>query len=118
MSDTNDRWREIVAFVRRQTATTATLTRSTELQRDLGLEGDEAFDFVESFAETFHVNSGDFEFHRYFGSEGFNPLSLVADLFRRPNRPIGVTLGMLEKAAVLGVWETTKVESGVLEQDR
>lgn len=117
MSDTNERWREIVAFVRRQTATRATLTRSTELQRDLGLEGDEALDFIESFAETFHVDSGDFEFHRYFGPEGFNPFSLVVDLFRRPDRSIGVTLGMLEKAAVLGVWETAKVESGVPEQD-
>lgn len=110
MNTENELWDRIVDFTRRQTKTSAQLSRKTELQRDLGIEGDDAFDLVEAFAEEFEVDPGDFDFHRYFGPEGFNPLSLVFSLFRKREKPVGLTLAMLEKAAKLGVWRTTEIE--------
>ncbi|MEL6476160.1 MAG: DUF1493 family protein [Pseudomonadota bacterium] len=105
-------WPALTAFVQEQTGAEGPFTRGTDLAGDLGLDGDEAFDFVEAYAERFSVAPGDFEFHRYFGAEGFNPLALIAGLFRRAEAKAPLTLGMLEAAAQQGQWNTAQVERG------
>jgi len=51
---------------------------------DLGLDGDDALDFFEVFAERLSVDLAALDLGRHFGPEGaFNPFSLFADAFRR-----------------------------------
>jgi len=43
---------------------------NTELVKDLGLTGDDAFSFMKSFALKFNVSKGDYWSPDYFESEG------------------------------------------------
>ncbi len=52
----------------------ADLCRTTRLGEDLGMDGDDAVDFFEDFAETFRVDLADMRWDRHFGPEGCNPL--------------------------------------------
>lgn len=106
MTQEPDLWDRLCAFVRAQTSTRVPLSESTELFRDIGLDGDEADDFMGAFAQAFRVDSGDFDFARYFGAEGFNPLTV----FKPAKKPSPLTLGMLLRAATLGEWRTEAVE--------
>ena len=45
------------------------LSQKTTLQKDLGVDGDDAVDFLNSFSERFGVSFSRFEFHRYFSNE-------------------------------------------------
>lgn len=102
---------EIIGLVLDKTGTKIQFDPLTELKKDLGLDGDEAFVFMEAFAERFNVDKGNFDFHRYFEAEGFNPLSLLLDIFKPKKKSVALTLAMLEQAATLGVWESHKAES-------
>jgi acyl carrier protein len=41
----------------------------TSLNKDLGLYGEEAYDFIHDFSNTFNVDISQFEFDRYFRPE-------------------------------------------------
>jgi len=60
------------------------VSENTALQKDLGLEGDDAGEFMVAYAEKFSVDLDDFNFSEYFDMEGgFNPIYFVylLDLF-------------------------------------
>lgn len=80
------------------------LNPKTEIVKDLRLVGDDAFEFIEAFAEEFSVKVGDFKFSDYFPTEGFNPLGVVASLFESKKEYKVVTVGMLVKAALDKEW--------------
>ncbi len=60
----------------------------TRLREDLGMEGDDAVEFLEEFSKRFDVDLGKFEFHKHFGPEvAYNPLIVLIDfIFKRPPR--------------------------------
>jgi hypothetical protein len=103
-------WNRLHKFVRERLEEDVVLSPTTRLLADLHLDGDDAFEFMEAFAETFGVESGDFEFDRYFGPEGFNPFALVTALFRRQPAKVEVTLAMLARAITEGRWNTENIE--------
>lgn len=103
-------WSRLHEFVRERLGEDVVLSPSTRLLADLHLDGDDAFEFMEAFAETFGVESGDFKFERYFGSEGFNPFTLITGLFRRQPAKVEVTLAMLARAITEGHWNTGNIE--------
>ncbi len=47
------------------------LTPDTTLQRDAGMDGDDAREFLAAFASTFDVNLDGLRFADHFGEEGF-----------------------------------------------
>ncbi|AXK66539.1 MULTISPECIES: DUF1493 family protein [unclassified Burkholderia] len=111
----NVRWDEIEAFVRSEVGLgrSKPLAAGTRLWDDLGQTGDEANDFMERFFERFAVDTGDFDFHRYFLMEGEG---LLYSLFRRwvlrkPHdfKRESITLAMLHRAAVEGKWDATRL---------
>lgn len=102
-----DTWTELEQFIRQFTSLPESfvLTRQTNLVDDLGLDGDDADEFMAAYAKQFNVEAGDFQYSDYFGPEGFNLIGSVLDLIRKkpPLKPL--TLGMLETAANMGEWD-------------
>jgi hypothetical protein len=105
-------WEELVSFVASRTGFRKTdiLSRRFTLNRDIGVDGDDADEFMEEYFDHFGVDVGDYDWSRYFGEEGFNPLSVLIDLVKRKPAPRLLTLGMLELAATMGRWDTEALE--------
>ena len=114
----NVSWGELEAFVREEVGLreTTVLSPATRLWEDLGQTGDDANEFMGSFFERFAVDTGDFDFHRYFLMEGEG---LLYSLFRRvilrkahslDREPI--TLAMLHRAALDGKWDSRRLVGG------
>lgn len=106
-------WNHLVEFTENEIApmTNAVLSRETRLVEDLGLIGDDADEFMGNFSKEFAVEGGDFEFDDYFPPEGFDLIGMVGGLFSRDGGAKTITLGMLEHAAELGVWDTDQINS-------
>lgn len=99
---------------------------STRLSEDLGIDEIDAHYLMESYADTFSIDTGDFDFHRYFNDETdallFIPMILFA-LFRfliwqfflgqpvQKQTTVPVTLAMLQQAIDDGVWNCARIES-------
>ncbi len=81
------------------------VTRETDLVLDLGLAGDDAFEFMERYAALFGVERGDFDLSNYFEAEG---LWLLPSL-RKHKPKMKITLGVLELAAQEGEWRSANL---------
>ncbi len=46
------------------------LTVNTLLQKDLGIYGDDAIEFIERFGQAFQVDVSEFDYTKYFAGEG------------------------------------------------
>ena len=84
------------------------LTLATTLVGDLGVDGDDGWDLVESFGEKFEVDLSTFRGDEHFGPEGlsiFAPLGLVWSLvswpFRKKQTP-EESAGL--RASLLAAW--------------
>lgn len=113
VANSDQPWREIVDFVQSRgyddfLGRKKSLTRETELFRDLKITGDDAIDFLSEFTEIFSMHVGDFNFHDYFEEEGFWPFRGSEKTKERRK----ITLGMLEQAARSGVWKGMELEPG------
>lgn len=113
MVSSSDLWEQLVQLASnidsvglRQLGRRITYTRDTELVKDLGLTGDDAFQFMEDFASRFNVMAGDYRSEDYFEPEGLWLLSA----FRRKKATTPVTLGMLLLAARDGIWDKNRLE--------
>src|SRR5688572_5792556 len=81
------------------------LTRGTEIQRDLGIYGDDAVEFFEKFSKEFNVSISGFEIGNYFKAEGDPTLNVVIGFFKKKKKEKvykQITLGDLEKAVIAG----------------
>lgn len=88
------------------------LKRDTMLQRDLGITGDDAIEFILSFGKTFNVDVSNFMLADYFDGEG----DYCIDNFIRvligkktPQRDKELTLGDLERAVIIGKLDETVI---------
>ena len=86
----------------RRMASRAPLTLASELVADLGLVGDDAFQFMEAYAAAFNVERGDYRASDYFDAEA---LWVLPGRGKRPPKQV-LTLGMLLIAARAGVWNS------------
>jgi hypothetical protein len=77
------------------------ISTATELSKDVGMDGDDAREFLEWYKTEFNVDMAGFTFGKYFGSEG---LFLPIPYFLFGKRKLPMTLGMLVEAAISGVW--------------
>ena len=110
---------ELEAFIRKELSLSAkrALAPDDGVQSDLGVTGDDAAYFMESYFNYFNVEVGDFDFARYFAGEGsFDPVaSFISLIFRRrgakyERRPL--TVSMLQQAIDLGVWDSERLRAG------
>jgi len=76
----------------------------TSLNKDLGLYGEEAYDFIHDFSKTFNVDISQFEFDRYFRPE----MDIITKL-------ISKKVGMGKKRSLLYVQSLAEaIKKGVL----
>lgn len=73
----------------------------SSLLNDLGVDGDDAVELLESLAVTFGIDFSNFRFRDYFGAEGFDILSWFVDLVLG-RRPKELLVADLVKAARVG----------------
>jgi hypothetical protein len=103
---------QVMTFVADETRTRrAKLSLETELLTDVGLDGQDAENFVARFAKDFEVDMASFRFGAHFGPEGLGCLpaiflhALILRLRGRPTpRPIPITIRDLVIAAESGHW--------------
>ncbi len=86
-----------------------TLSLATRISWDLGLDGDDASDFMVDFFQHFGVDVGDYDHYRYFKPEGTD----IFVFFRAKNRRAKtvMTLGMLYNAALTKAWSCEILEN-------
>ncbi len=85
----------------------------TTLQHDLGIDGDDADDFLAAFARRFNVDLSGLDFNQHFEGEGFDPFGcalVLYWLFPRwipspyPLRKIPITVNDLIAVVRAGRW--------------
>lgn len=79
-------------------------TENTTLQEDLNIWGDDAVEFLEEFSNRFGVDISEFDFDKYFKSEGDPILQTIIRLIKRGKTPkyTPLTLGDLKDAMEKG----------------
>lgn len=85
-----------------------TLCLATRVSEDLGLDGDDASDFMEEFFEQFGAALGDYDHYRYFKPEGTDIFVFLRSKDRRAKTVM--TLGMLYNAAQVKAWNCEALE--------
>lgn len=109
-------WNEVESFVRTKVGVSrrSTLTPATRLEDDLDLTGDDAAGFMASFFADFGVDAGDFDFNRYFVTEGSGLLLMLFTALstkrRAGLRRVPLTVGMLVDAAERRRWDCRELE--------
>jgi len=81
------------------------LKKSTRIERDLKITGDDAVEFIMAFNERFDVDISEFMMDEYFEAEGMSHMLPIIDfLLRRKKKRTrkSLTIGDLEKAIELG----------------
>ncbi|WP_284419996.1 MULTISPECIES: DUF1493 family protein [unclassified Bradyrhizobium] len=94
----------VLHFVAAQTGARVELSEQTDIARGLGLDGDDAHEFMRAFARAFDVDMSGFAFARHFGPEGLSLIGLVRTVLRvrRPRQPL--TIATLVDAARQKRW--------------
>lgn len=80
------------------------MNRETCLEKDLGMSGDDAYEFLLDFSKEFKVIISEFEIKKYFYPEGDSILPDIIRIFTRKDNPKQkeLTLGHLEIAVIAG----------------
>jgi Protein of unknown function (DUF1493) len=106
---TDDIWARLTGLVSkidsvglRRVGQKVELTPETDLVLDLGLVGDDAFQFMETYASCFNLQKGDYDASRYFEPEGL----WLLPTFKKRKSALPITLGMLAMAAKIGEWKS------------
>ena len=89
------------------------ISEHSNLSDDVGMEGEDAEEFIVAYAEKFSVDLSNFWFPDYFLHEHqiMNPLSFLSRLISgdHPKKPL--TILMLAEAAATGKWPSTDAGS-------
>jgi Protein of unknown function (DUF1493) len=94
----NNRFEELKKFVLKNSiAEESELSRSTIVDTDLYLRGDDGIEFILKYAKHFNVDVSNFMAADYFEAEGGNIL-----FFDKPSELKNLTLGDLEKGILSG----------------
>ena len=80
------------------------LIRDTTLEKDLGMSGDDAVEFILEFSEKFNVDVSRFEIKKYFFPEGDSVLPAIIGFLtgRKSQKQKELKLADLEKAVIAG----------------
>jgi len=94
----------ILTFVYSETGTRKQLSGNTDIERDLGVTGIDAEEFMFKFQQEFDVDLSNFRFDRYFGPEGADPIGLIKTLLGMGEKRDPLTIGHLFNAAKHRRW--------------
>jgi hypothetical protein len=91
-------------FVASLNRTREPICSTTELARDLGLDGDDAEEFMLKFQAEFQVDLSDFRFDRHFGPEGFDLFAAIYAAFSGWKSLAPINVALLFEAAKAHRW--------------
>ena len=95
---------QVIAFIRDHVGG-RDIAPDNRLLEDLGIDGADAFELLDEFAERFHVDMTGFRPIEYFGPEaGWSPLVLLYRWFRRPPKTEPLYVRDLVSAVEAGRW--------------
>ena len=100
----NDARSAVSDFLREFWGETRPLSDDADLFDKLGIDGDDAFEFIDRFAATFDVEAGDYRWYFHHGEEGHNIGGLFFDPPYRRVANIPITLKTLVEAAETKKW--------------
>ena len=89
------------------------LSADTRLLDDLGMDADDAVEFMEAFSEEFNVDMSEFEFKRHFGPEGFAPPDLFYILYCWLGRIFKKDLSGLIPITLKDLYQLLRLRSGI-----
>lgn len=80
------------------------VTEDASLEKDLGISGDDAVDYIVAFSKKFNVDISNFMGADYISGEGIDIISPIIRLFTKKTEKIQKELTMrhLEKAVIAG----------------
>jgi hypothetical protein len=110
----NDIFEQICCFVEEQRwKYPFALDRTTKVEKDLGITGDEAVEFILAFSKKFNVDTSNFMAAEYFESEGDSLLPSIIRFFtgQKKAKNKELILGDLERAVIVGKLDDTIIES-------
>lgn len=96
---------ETTSFIRDRTGYRKSIEQDDNLDRDIGVYGDDMADFLDAYAERFDVDMSGYLWYFHTGEEGQN---IGALFFASPNarvEHIPVTPALLLRRARLGTWD-------------
>ena len=97
-------YNRILDFVSSETRTRKHLSGKTDIARDVGVDGDEAEEFMLKFQSEFDVDLSNFRFDRYFGGEGFMLIPFIKSLLGKGEVREPLTISLLFDAAKHRRW--------------
>jgi len=73
---------------------------------ELGLDGDDALEFMSAYADKFNVDMSNFDYGKHFGPDSgfFNPISFLSFIFFRKINLVPISIEKLIIAAKNGKW--------------
>src|ERR1700749_4182579 len=86
---------KILSFLSKETRTRKQLSQSTDVFRDLGIDGDDARELLARFRSEFEVDMTTFDFGLHFGSEGFELIKFVRSCLGGSITKAPITTGLL-----------------------
>lgn len=86
-----------------------TFSLATDVQDELSVDGEDAFDLMDRLFERFSIQQGDYDHFRYFLPELFDIYNLFRSKHRRGDTFI--CIGMLHDAAKAKVWDSKLLEA-------
>jgi hypothetical protein len=93
-------YNRVLDFVSSETRTRKHLSGSTDIAKDLGVDGDDATEFMLKFRREFDVDLSSFRFDRYFGGEGFRLILAIKSLLGKGDVRDPLTVTLLFNAAL------------------
>jgi hypothetical protein len=116
---TDSYWTQLEAFAREELGRPLfggplKLTPDSRIEEDLRLTGLDAIEFIDKWAETFHIRVECFPYSRYFGPDSLDVIQAVLSVFLKRFRDpplVPITLGMLAEAMRRGYWDTAEIEA-------
>src|SRR5215467_7297955 len=103
-------YNRILDFVSSETRTRKHLSGNTDIEKDLGVAGDDAEEFMLNFQREFDVDLLNFRFDRYFGGEGFSPIPFIKSLLGKGEVRDPLTVALLFDAAKHRRWPESAAE--------
>jgi hypothetical protein len=96
---------EVFSWIQEKLRAWGKISRTTRLGEDLGMDGDDAYEFLLEFSEKHQVCMDEFVFDKHFGPEAAaNPLTLIRWLFSMEKQFLPVTVDHLCRCAVARRW--------------
>ncbi|MGJ4923602.1 DUF1493 family protein [Bradyrhizobium sp. HKCCYLRH2060] len=119
MSQTSDQLlQKILDFVRAETGTRKQISDESDIAGDLGVDGDDAREFMLAFQRAFDVDLSGFEFDRHFGPEGLSLTRLVLTVLRLRRPQLPLTIATLVDAARQKRWPNEATSIAVSPEGR